>query len=87
MKITGFLILDHDGALIRADAFGNNVAFACSECGHPVLATALENQRGSDRQHLSECRGCQTGYFLDVRDHMEKLYIHKVTKSPCGLIN
>ena len=78
MKVTRFLILDHTGAEIQADAFGNNVAFTCSDCGHPVLATALENQRGYDEDHPSECRGCGTKYFLDVRSHTEKLYIHKL---------
>lgn len=78
MKVTGFLILDHNGAKIAADAFGNNVAFICSNCGHPVLATALENQRGYDESHPSECRGCGSKYFLDVRSHAKKLYIHKL---------
>ncbi len=78
MNVTGFLILDHNGAKIAADAFGNNVAFICSNCGYPVLATALENQRGYDERHPSECRGCGTEYFLDVRSHAEKLYIHKL---------
>lgn len=80
MKITGFLIMDGAGDQIPADAFGNNVAFACATCGHPVLATALENQRGSDEEHLSKCRGCGVGYFLDVRWHAEKLYIHTFGK-------
>jgi DNA-directed RNA polymerase subunit RPC12/RpoP len=78
MNVTGFLILDHNGAEIQADAFGTNVAFSCLDCGHPVLATALENQRGYDEDYPSECRGCGTKYFLDVRSHAEKLYIHKL---------
>ena len=80
MKITGFLIMDHDGAQIPADAFGNNVAFSCFECGHPVLATALENQRGSDEEHPSQCKGCGRNYFLDIRSHAEKLYIHELAE-------
>jgi len=77
MKITDFLVMDSDGAEIPADAFGNNVAFSCWHCGHPVLVTTLENQRGSDEKHLSKCRGCGQGYFLDVRHHAQKLYIHE----------
>jgi hypothetical protein len=78
MKITDFLILSSDGgAEIRADAFGNNVAFSCRHCGHPVLATALENQRGSDEAHPSKCRGCGRGYFLEIRPQAQKLYIHE----------
>lgn len=79
MKITGFLIMDGDGNEIPADAHGNNVAFSCSGCGHPVLATALDNQRGSDEDHPTECKGCGRRYFLDVRPHMEKLYIHQLS--------
>ena len=76
MKITDFLIMDGDGVEIPADAFGNNVAFSCAKCGHPVLATALDNQRGSDEEHPSRCKGCGQGYFLDIRSHAQKVYIH-----------
>ena len=82
MKITGFLIMDSSGAEIRADAFGNNVAFACWHCGHPLLATAFENQRGSDEAHPSKCKSCGRGYFLDVRLQAEKLYIHEAPNQP-----
>ena len=76
VKITDFLVMDTNGDEISADAFGNNLAFNCWVCSHPVLAIALENQRGSDEDHLAVCRGCGTGYFLDVRSHAEKLYVH-----------
>lgn len=76
MRITDFLVLDGDGNAVRADAFGNNLAFACEACGHPVLAIARKNQRGSDESHPTKCRGCGRGYFLDVREGAEKLYIH-----------
>ena len=76
MKITDFLILDWNGVEIRADACGNNVAFSCAGCGHPVLATALENQRGSDEKHPSKCKGCGRRYFLATRSQSEKVYIH-----------
>ena len=75
MKITEFLILDAEGDEIAADPHGNNVAFCCPACGHPVLAVALANQRGSDEDHPAVCRGCKTAYFLDVRQGTEKLYI------------
>jgi len=76
MKITDFLIMDGNGDEIEADAFGNNIAFSCADCGHPVLAIARENQRGSSEENPVFCKGCGTGYFLDVRSHAEKLYIH-----------
>ncbi|MEI6350051.1 MAG: hypothetical protein WCP06_02975 [Verrucomicrobiota bacterium] len=68
--------MDSDGNEIQADAFGNNVAFLCPRCGHPVLATALADQRGSDESHPTECKQCMSKYFLDVRPQTEKLYIH-----------
>ena len=76
MKITDFLAMDDAGVEIRADAFGNNVAFLCQGCGHPVLATAREDQRGYDEQHPAVCKGCGRSYFLDVRLDAQKLYIH-----------
>ena len=76
VKITGFLIMNGNGDQIPADAHGNNVAFTCSKCSHPVLASALENQRGSDFDHPVDCKGCGRGYWLDVRPSAEKLYIH-----------
>jgi hypothetical protein len=78
MKITGFQVMNSSGTEIRGDAFGNNVAFLCANCGHPVLATALEDQRGSDEEHLSVCKGCGRGYFLDVRAAAEKIYVHDI---------
>lgn len=78
MKIAGYLVLNEQGVEIKADAFGCNVAFSCYECGHPILATALEDQRGSDERHPSACKGCGKSYFLDVRENTQKLYVHKV---------
>lgn len=68
--------MDTNGLELDADAHGNNVAFSCPLCGCPVLATALENQRGSDQHHPANCKGCGTGYFLDVRPRAKKLYVH-----------
>lgn len=70
--------MDTNGEEIKADAHGNNVAFCCMDCGHPILAIALENQRGSDEEHPAECKGCGAKYFLDVREGSEKLYVHPV---------
>jgi transcription elongation factor Elf1 len=78
MKITNFLALDGMGDKILADAHGNNIAFSCFQCDHPVLAVALKNQRGSDEEHPAICKGCGARYFLDVRSHMEKLYVHSL---------
>lgn len=78
MKTTDFLVMDGDGVESEADAHGNNVAFNCPSCGHPVLVVTLENQRGSDERHPATCKECREKYFLDVRLRTEKLYIHQV---------
>ena len=66
------------GEAIPADPHGNNVAFLCEACDFPVLANARDSQRGSDEGHIAKCRGCGTGYFLDVREGARKMYIHDV---------
>lgn len=76
-KITGFLLMNWNGVEVSADCFGNNVAFSCPRCGHPVLAIARKNQRGSDASHPTKCKGCGHGYFLDVREIAQKIYIHE----------
>ena len=78
MQITDFLVMDTSGDEIDADPHGNTLAFACWICDHPVLAITLEDERGSDENHLAVCRGCGMGYFLDVRPKARKLYIHDV---------
>jgi len=79
MKITNFFIMDGNGNSIKADAHGNNISFSCLSCGHPVLAIARENQRGSDEEHPSTCKGCGQNHFLDVREHAGKLYIQTMS--------
>jgi hypothetical protein len=37
MKISRFLVLDESGLQMQAAVFGNNVAFSCTQCEHPVL--------------------------------------------------
>ena len=81
IKITDFLILKGGGREIDSDAYGDHLAFSCEECGHPVLATALENQRGCDEEHPAVCRGCGILYFLDIRPAAEKLYVHALSSA------
>ena len=76
MRITDFLIMNSLGEQIEADPHGNNLAFKCELCDHPILAIALENHRGSDEDHPAICKGCGRKYFLDIRPRAEKLYIH-----------
>ena len=78
MKITDFYAMDGEGNEISADAHGNNIAINCLSCGHPILLTALANQRGSDEKYPAKCKGCGQLYFIDVREHKEMLYIHEL---------
>lgn len=77
MNITDFLIMDGNGVEIEADASGDSLAFCCEDCGYPLLAIARENARGSSEQCPSSCRDCGAGYFLDVRNHAQKIYVHR----------
>lgn len=82
MKITGFMVMDSSGTEIQADAHGNNLAFLCRACTHPVLAVALDNQRGSDERHPADCKGCGELYFLSLRPQSNKLYVLAVNEVP-----
>lgn len=78
MKITGFQVFDERGVLIDADAHGNNAAFCCVACRHSILAIALVNQRGSDRQHPAICKRCGTGCFLQIHADAKQLHIRQL---------
>ena len=71
MKITGFRCVAANPKDIPSHAFGNNVAFACPDCGHPVLAIMLENQQGSDSDHPTECQKCHKKYWLSIDSSQE----------------
>lgn len=75
MKITDFQLIGADGVALNSDAFGNNVAFNCIQCRHPILAILRPNQRGSSIDAVVECRGCQSGYYLDVDESMKRLML------------
>lgn len=78
MKITDFQTMNMYGDSIQADAHGNNIAFNCFVCSHPVLATTRDKHRGNNKEHPSTCKSCGQNYFLDVREKMEKLDIYEL---------
>jgi transcription elongation factor Elf1 len=78
MKITNYLTLYSNGNKIDSDVHGNNMAFSCITCGHPILVIALKNQRGFDEEHSAECKGCSARYFINISENYEKLYVHKL---------
>ena len=59
-RVTDFHLLNEWGDEVLCDAYGNNVAFKCHDCGHPMLATVLpeQNERGSNADNPSVCRHC-----------------------------
>ena len=76
MNITDFLTMSSNGDLIKADTNGNNIAFNCNSCFHPILASSKHGSPGSHENTPVTCKGCGQKSFLDVRGHAEKLYIH-----------
>ena len=76
MNITDYLIMNTGGEEIESDAYRNFLAFKCEICEHPVLATAIKNKQGSDKNHPATCKGCGKRHYLDIRIRAEKLYIH-----------
>ena len=44
---------------------GNNVAWKCEACGHPILFVYQNGHIGSGPQSLTQCPGCQASYYLE----------------------
>ena len=71
--ITNFECVDEHGSQVQADAFGNNVAFRCPRCSHPILAIARSHQRGSDEHNPAACRGCGFQCWIEVATNTLRL--------------
>jgi predicted RNA-binding Zn-ribbon protein involved in translation (DUF1610 family) len=80
MTITGFIGIYSDGLPAKIDAHGNNVAFACPSCGHPVLAIAREHQRGYAANNPAVCAGCGERLVIEVRESTKKVVIHRASE-------
>ncbi len=78
MNITKFVILDGQGDVLPSDANGENLAFSCPCCGHPIIASSKKGKRGSNEDTPSICKSCNEMYFLDIRKRSEKLYVFNV---------
>jgi predicted RNA-binding Zn-ribbon protein involved in translation (DUF1610 family) len=59
-RVTDFHCVDESGERVICDPYGNNVAFKCKKCGHPMLAIVLpkQNRRGSTPDNPAVCRHC-----------------------------
>ena len=76
--ITNFNAISQKANPVLADAYGNNVAFQCSECSGPVLATMLPNQRGTSVAKPAVCRKCSAGFWIEIDTEESRLVVHKV---------
>lgn len=78
-KITGFTCTGESGEQIACDAFGNNVAFCCPKCQHPVLAIAREHQRGFSKDTPTKCPGCDLVLWIEILEEQGSLKARWVT--------
>ena len=76
--ITNFKCVRVEGQEVQCDAFGNNVALRCPGCGHPILAIARDNQRGSDGAHPAQCRSCLMRCWIEVDAAARTLRLHRL---------
>lgn len=68
---TRHTVKNSHGEPIAADPKGNNVAFSCQSCGHPILAHAARNASGHFQDHpveQVECIDCKASYFVRKKD-------------------
>ena len=64
---TRHTVKNSHGEPIAADPKGNNVAFSCQICGHPILADAGRDEKGRLQKHPVErvkCIACKADYSL-----------------------
>ena len=76
--VTGFTCIGESGDPVPADAYGNNVAFRCAECGAPILAVVREHQRGAGPDNPSECRECGTKFWVALGITPRQLLVHRL---------
>lgn len=66
---------------VKADAHGNNVAFSCLNCGGPVLATLMANQRGSSSAKPTRCRSCGSSFWVEAQPELKRLQLHRLPQA------
>jgi uncharacterized protein (DUF983 family) len=62
MKTTDCQIF-YKGEATPADAHGNNIAWCCAACGHPLLFVCRDNQKGFGGK-ATQCHGCGKSYTI-----------------------
>ena len=68
MKMTRFE--NSHGETIAADQKGNNVAFICQACDHPILMSQFPRNSGNVK-----CKGCNHDYLVDWSLETETIVI------------
>lgn len=88
--MTGYSVRDSNNVIIDADPNGNNVAFACLNCGYPVIATATKIagvSRGyyafTGNAKPAECRSCKRCYVISIRRYGVESGIVTVREIEC----
>ena len=82
--ITNFNAINSKETPVAADAYGNNVAFQCTHCNGPVLATMLSNQRGTSSEKPAVCRQCAASYWIEISSEKSQLVVHQVISDRPG---
>jgi len=63
MSVTGCGVL-YDNKPTKADPFGNNVAWACPRCKHPVLFVCAKIATKGFDGKFTACSGCGAEYTI-----------------------
>ena|ERR1700676_5412709 len=76
--VTDFHCVHERGHDVLCDAYGNNVAFKCPDCSHPMLAIILPNQnrRGSTPRNPAVCRHCHHLFWVSAEPEKKLLTLH-----------
>lgn len=69
---------------VATDAYGNNVAFSCPNCGGPVLATLMSHKRGSSSDKPTQCRICAAQYWVEPELAAGRLKLHALSRIEAG---
>jgi hypothetical protein len=76
MKVTDAKIM-YAGQGTDADSFGNNIAWKCPSCEHPVLFVCLDNQKGWGQDNWTPCEGCERQYCATGDEQTVTIFINQ----------
>ena len=73
-KKSEYVVKNSYGEPIAVDHSGNNVAFTCQNCGHPILAPA-DPARQFKKSDGTYCINCEHSYSLKWKEDEPKTLI------------